>query len=217
MKTDKQIKQDVERELEWDPAFNAAGIGVEVRSGIVTLAGHLGSYREKLAAENAAQRVECVNTVVVELDVRLPSADKRTDEDIATSAHAVLGWSTGFPENAVKVRVEKGCVTLTGEVEWAYQRSTAENLVSHLRGVNLVFNQIAVRSLTTPSGVESKIAEALKRHAEHESNNIVVTVNNDTVTLRGHISSFAEQDITRRAAWSAPGVRNVVDEMRVGV
>jgi len=217
MKTDKQIKQDVERELEWDPSIDAAGIGVEVRSGIVTLAGHLATYREKLAAEQAAQRVEGVSAVVVELDVRLASTDKRSDEEIASSAHAVLGWTSGLPENVVKVRVERGCITLTGEVEWAYQRQTAENLVSHLHGVSVVFNQVTVRNSATPGGVESKIAEALKRHAQHEANNIVVTVNNDTVTLRGHITSFAEKDITRRAAWSAPGVRNVVDEMRVGV
>jgi osmotically-inducible protein OsmY len=216
MKTDRQIKQDVERELEWDPAINAAGIGVEVHSRIVTLAGHLGSYTEKLAAEKAAQRVEGVSGVVVELDVRIPGGEKRTDEDIAASVHSVLGWTAGFAENQLKVRVEKGCVTLSGEVEWAYQRHTAENLVSHLRGVVVVVNQITVRSRATPSGVETKIAEALKRHAEHEANNIAVTVNSDTVTLRGHISSFAEKDITRRAAWSAPGVRNVIDEMRVG-
>ncbi len=216
MKTDKQIKQDVERELEWDPAINAAGIGVEVRNRIVTLAGHLGSYAEKLAAEKAAQRVEGVSGVVVELDVRIPGGDKRTDEDIAASAHSVLGWTAGFMENQVKVRVEKGCMTLSGEVEWAYQSRMAENLVSHLRGVVVAVNQITVRSRATPSGVETKIAEALKRHAEHEANNITVAVNNDTVTLRGHISSFTEKDITRHAAWSAPGVRNVIDEMRVG-
>jgi osmotically-inducible protein OsmY len=216
MKTDKQIKQDVERELEWDPAVNAAGVGVEVRDRIVTLAGHLGSYREKLAAEKAAQRVEGVGAVVVELDVRIRDNDKRTDEDIATSARSLLHWTASLGEDAVRVRVEKGWVTLYGEVDWAYQRQMAENVVSHLRGVCVVVNEITVRSRATFNGVTTKIEDALKRHAEHEAKEIEVTVNNDTVTLRGRVASFAEKDITGRAAWSAPGVRNVVDELCVG-
>jgi osmotically-inducible protein OsmY len=215
MKTDKQIKQDVERELEWDPTVNAAGIGVEVRDRIVTLAGHLGSYSEKLAAEKAAQRVEGVSAVVVELDVRIRGSDKRTDEDIATSARSLLHWTASLSEDAVKVRVEKGWVTLSGEVEWAYQRQMAENVVSHLRGVCVVVNQITVRSRATFNRVATKIEDALKRHAELEAKEIAVTVNIDTVTLRGRVASFSEKDITRRAAWSAPGVRNVVDELRV--
>ncbi len=216
MKTDKQIKQDVERELEWDPAVNAAGIGVEVRDRIVTLAGHLGSYSEKLAAEKAAQRVEGVSAVVVELDVRIRDNDKRTDEDIASSARSLLHWTASLAEDAVRVRVEKGWVTLYGEVDWAYQRQMAENVVSHLRGVCVVVNEITVRSRATFNGVTTKIEDALKRHAEHEAKEIVVTFDNDTVALRGRVASFSEKDITRRAAWSAPGVRNVVDELYVG-
>ena len=122
MKSDKQIKHDVERELEWDPTVNAAGIGVEVRDRIVTRAGHLGNYREKLAAEKAAQRVGGVGAVVVELDVRIRDDDKRTDEDIVSSARSLLHWTATLSEDAVKVRVEKGWVTLSGEVDWAYQR-----------------------------------------------------------------------------------------------
>lgn len=216
MKTDKQIRQDVERELEWDPAVNAAGIGVEVCDRIVTLAGHLGSYSEKLAAEKAAQRVEGVSAVVVELDVRIRDSDKRTDEDIATSARSLLHWTASLSEGAVKVRVEKGWVTLSGEVDWAYQRQMADNVVSHLRGVCMVVNQITVRSRATFNAVATKIEDALKRHGKHEGQEIAVTVNNDTVTLRGRVSSFSKKNITRRAAWSAPGVRHVVDELRVG-
>src|SRR5471032_2793027 len=212
MKSDKQIKQDVERELEWD----AAGIGVEVRDRIVTLAGHLSNYSEKLAAEKAAQRVEGVGAVVVELDVRIRDNDKRTDEDIATSARSLLHWTASLGEDAVKVRVEKGWVTLSGEVDWAYQRQMAENVVSHLRGVCAVVNQITVLSRATFNGVTTKIGDALKRYAEHRAKEIAVTFNNDTVTLRGRVTSFSEKDLTRRAAWSVPGVRNVVDELRVG-
>lgn len=155
MKTDKQLKQDVERELERDPAINAAGIGVEVHERVVTLAGHLVRYAEKVAAEKAAQRVEGVKGVVVEFDAGVDSA-KRTDEEIASSVRSVLQWTEGVPESAIKITVEKGVVTLSGEVEWDYQRNAAESAISRLRGIVAVLNEINVCARVAPADIAAK-------------------------------------------------------------
>jgi hyperosmotically inducible protein len=215
MKTDRQLKQEVEAELEWDPAVNAAGIGVEVNDRVVTLAGHLDSYAEKLAAEKAAQRVGEVKAVVVELDVRLPHSDKRTDTDIANAADSILRWTVGLPHGAVKVQVEKGVVTLSGDVDWGYQSHVAERTISRMRGVLLVLNQIVVHGNAASQDVGEKIQRALQRHAEREAKHIDVAVRDGTVTLRGTVGSFAEKAVARGAAWSAPGVHVVVDELTV--
>lgn len=204
MKTDSQLKKDIEQELEWNPSIDAAGSGVEVRNGIVTLAGHLRSYVEKLAARKAAQRIEGVKGVVVELDVRIPDANRCTDEEIAAAARSVLGWNAGLDERAVKVTVEKGCVTLTGEVDWGYQAKSAEKAVTPLRGVAVVVNQIQVKHQPVPGDVSGRIEAALKRHAEEESKHVKVDVSGGTVTLRGTVSSLAEKSIIFEAAWSAP-------------
>jgi osmotically-inducible protein OsmY len=215
MKSDMQLKKDVEQELEWDPAIDAAAIGVEVRTGIVTLAGHLRSFQEKLAARTAAQRVEGVKGVVVELDVRIPDINRRTDEDIASVARSVLQWNADLDEHAVHVTVEKGCVTLTGEVDWAYQVKAAEMAVTPLRGVSVVVNQIRVGHRPTPADITGKIEAALKRHAEKEARKIAVQVGDGTVTLHGTVSTLDEKSIMCDAAWSAPGVHHVVDELSV--
>lgn len=216
MKSDKQLKQDVERELEWDPAVNAAGIGVEVHDRVVTLAGHLSSYTEKLAAEKATQRVEGVRAVVVELDVRVPDQEKRTDEEVASSVRSVLLWTDGVPEPAIKIRVEKGVVSLSGEVEWGFQRSAAESAVGRLRGVIALFNNINVRPRVAAGDITAKIQDALKRHGEQEAKHIQVAVSDGTVILSGKVDTFSDKAISRSAAWSAPGVRQVVDRLSVG-
>jgi osmotically-inducible protein OsmY len=216
MKTDLQLKKDVEQELEWDPAISAAGIGVEVRNRIVTLAGHLGSYAEKLAARKAAQKVAGVKGVVIELDVRLPGKDQRNDEDIAEAARAVLQWTAGLGEQAVKVTVESGTVTLSGDLDWGYQMKAAENAVAPLRGVVLVVNQMRVRGGPEQSDVKDRIVDALKRHTQDEANHISVTVLDGTVTLQGRVNSFPDKALACDAAWSAPGVHAVVDRLSVG-
>ncbi|BCZ84506.1 BON domain-containing protein [Paraburkholderia terrae] len=216
MKSDVQLKKDVEQELEWDPSINAAGVGVEVHDRIVTLAGHLGSFSEKLAARRAAQRVEGVKGVVVELDVRLPTQDTRSDEEVAGVVRSVLEWTAGLSEKAVKVTVEKGCVTLSGDVDWGYQKKAAEDAVVRLRGVVTVVNQIIVHGNASSGDIASKISAALQRHAEDEARHINVSVSEGTVTLRGKVGSFPERSIACNAAWSAPGVRNVIDQLSIG-
>jgi hyperosmotically inducible protein len=144
MKTDQQLQQEVEEELAWDPAVNVTDIGVEVKERVVTLSGHPASYAEKLAAEKAAQRVAGVKAVVVEMSLRLPHGDIRTDEEIANAVRSMLKWTVGLPEAAVQVQVEKGWVTLRGEVDRAFQRQVATRTISHMRGVTGVSNLISV-------------------------------------------------------------------------
>jgi osmotically-inducible protein OsmY len=215
MKSDRQLKQEVEDELEWDPAVTATDIGVEVSGRVVTLSGHPLSYAEKLAAEKAAHRVAGVKGVVVEMQVRLPQSDTRSDADIAEAVRSILHWTVCVPDDAVKVQVERGWVTLSGTVDWAYQSHVALRSISHMRGVLGVSNQIEVRGDVDGGDVASKIREAMQRHAQREANHIDIAVHDGTVTLTGKVDSYAERAVMRGAAWSAPGVRAVVDELRI--
>lgn len=215
MKTDLDLKHDVEEELEWEPAVNAPDIGVEVKDGVVTLSGHPSSYAEKLAAEHAAHRVGGVRAVVVELEVRLPGHDVRTDEDIATIARSILRWTVGLHEDSVQVEVERGHVRLTGAVDWAWQSQMAARVIGQLRGVTGVVNHIDVHHAVAPEVIGEQIHSAMKRHAEREAKHIRVTVHEGTVTLTGKVHSYAERAVARGAAWSTPGVRAVVDDLTV--
>lgn len=215
MKTDLQLKHDVEAELEWEPAVTASNVGVEVKDGVVTLSGHLTSLGEKIAAEQAAQRVGDVRAVVVELDVRLRQQDVRTDDEIANIAHSVLRWTAGLADDAVKVQVEHGHVVLHGTVESSWQSHTAARAIAQLRGVSGVTNHIQVKYIVAPEKIGKDILEAMRRHADREARHIQVSVNEGTVTLSGKVHSFAERAVARGAAWAAPGVRAVVDDLIV--
>lgn len=169
MKTDAQLKKDVESELEWDVSVNATHVGVSVEDGVVTLTGHLDSFAEKHAAERAAQRVEGVKAVAVELDVRLPIGNKRHDNEIAAAAEAALKWHALVPRDRVKVMVEKGWITLSGEVDWDYQRNQAYKAVRPLTGVLGVTNEITLKPQVTPANITHRIQDALTRQAEREA------------------------------------------------
>ncbi|MCY1215179.1 BON domain protein [compost metagenome] len=211
MKTDHQIQKDVTEELDWDPAIDAASIGVEVHEGIVTLDGHLSSYAEKLAAERAAERISGVRAVVVKLDVHPPGAF--LDEAIAEAARDALQWHVHVPLDVIKVRVERGWVTLSGNVDWGYQKKLAERTVSQLRGVIGVVNNIRMNEKTAPPDVEKRIEEALRRHAMREAHHISIKVENGTATLSGHVDSLADRRAAIGAAWSAPGISAVIDQL----
>src|SRR2546422_2618543 len=155
--SDTEIQRDVLDELRWEPSINAAHIGVSVKNGIVTLTGHVTSYAEKWAAEEAAKRVYGVKAVANELDVKLPGSSQRTDEDIAAAAVAALEASVSVPHDKVKVTVEKGWVTLEGEVEWQYQKEAAESAVRYLTGVKAVSNMIKVKPRVSPGELKSRI------------------------------------------------------------
>ena len=215
MKTDAQVQQDVIAELKWEPSINAAQIGVEVKDGIVTLAGHVSSYAEKWDAERAAQRVSGVRALAVEMDVKLPGSSKRNDADIARSAQDVLQWTAYLPKDSVKVMVEGGWITLSGEVDWEYQRQAAAGGVRYLMGVTGVSDQIVVKPKVSLSAVKSDIEAALKRRATADAQKISVGVRGADVTLTGTVHSWSERDLARNAAWGTPGVRNVVDKITI--
>jgi osmotically-inducible protein OsmY len=213
MKTDTQLQKDVLAELAWEPSVNAAHIGVEVREGVVTLAGHVCSYAEKLDAEHAAQRVFGVRALAIEMDVKLNGLSKRTDSDIASSVENVLQWTTYLPREHVKVMVEGGWVTLSGEVDRDYQRQAAVAAVRYLMGVTGVSDQITIKAHVTSSAVKSDIEAALKRRATIDADRISVAVEGADVTLSGKVQSWFERDLAKNTAWNTSGVQNVIDNM----
>jgi len=213
MKTDSQLQKDVIAELAWEPAVNAANIGVEVREGVVTLAGHVSSYAEKLDAERAAQRVCGVRALAIEMNVKLAGLSKRTDSDIASSVENVLQWTTYLPRDHVKVMVEGGWVTLSGEVDRDYQRQAAVGAVRYLMGVTGVSDQIVIKPNITSTAVKADIEAALKRSATIDAHGISVAVEGADVTLSGEVRSWFERDLAKNTAWNTFGVQNVVDNM----
>lgn len=215
MKTDAQLQQDVMAELKWEPAVHAAQIGVEVKNGVVTLAGQVRSYTEKVNAERAAQRVNGVKALAVEIKVALSELGKRTDGDIAESAQNILSWTSSLPADAVQVMVEGGWLTLSGDVEWQFQRQDAADSVRYLSGVTGVSNQIGIKPSVSATVVKSDIEAALKRRAAADGKAIAVDVKSGEVTLTGNVHSWSERDLATRSAWGTAGVRNVVDNMNL--
>lgn len=215
MKTDAQLKADISAELEWDPSIHAANVGVAVKEGVVTLTGHLETYAEKYAIERAVQRVEGVQAVAIELDVKLDPGHKRSDADIAAAAESALQWHSLVPEDRIKVMVEKGWVTLTGEVDWEFQRASAEKAVRPLTGVVGLSNGITLKLKAAPGNVSARIRDALARQAEREAKAIEVTISGSVVTLRGRVHSWAERAAAQGAAWSAPGITQVINQLSV--
>lgn len=215
MKTDSQLQQDVIAELKWEPAVNGAGIGVEVKDGIVTLAGHVDSFGEKWNAERAAERVSGVKALAIEIDVKIAGSSKRTDADIASSAKNALQWTSYMPKDTIKVMVESGWITLSGTVEWQYQRLTAAGAVRYLMGVKGVTDNMIVKPKLSFSAVKADIEAALKRRAASDASKISVAVTGSDVTLSGTVHSWSERNLARDSAWATPGVSNVIDNILV--
>jgi len=215
MKTDAQLQQDVIAELKWEPSINAAQIGVEVKGGVVTLAGHVDTYAEKCVAERAAQRVSGVKALAVEMDVKLAGSSARNDTDIASSAESALRWTTFLPKDRVKVTVESGWITLSGNVDWAYQREAATDSVRYLMGVKGVSDQIAIKPKASMTAVKADIEAALQRRAKADAKKISVDINGGVVTLTGTVQSWTERDLARQSAWGTSGVSNVIDNITV--
>ncbi len=215
MKTDSQLKTDVEAELAWDPSINAAQVGIAVADGVVTLTGHLATFAEKAKIERAVKRVAGVRGVAVELDVKLEPHHQVSDAEIAAAVRKAFKWHAQLPEERLHFKVEKGWVTLTGTVDWAHQRHNAEVAVRPLTGVIGVSNKIQIRKRDAPDYLMHRIHDALARYAEDEASQVEVQVQDATATLRGRVKSWAEHAVVQHAAWSAPGIERVVNEVQV--
>lgn len=215
MKTDADLKRDVTAELAWDPAVKSTAIGVAAKDGVVTLTGHLETYAEKHAAARAVQRVAEVKAIALELDVKLAPDHRRSDTDIAASAEQALKWNTLVPAQAIRLTVDHGWVTLQGDVEWDYQRRSVEKAIRPLMGVVGISNEITLRAKSKAANLSHRIEEALTRQAIREAKKIEVAVEGTTVKLRGTVHSWHEREAVQGVAWSAPGVRTVVNELHV--
>ncbi len=212
---DVRLQRRVLDELQFEPSVDATHIGVTADDGVVTLSGHVASYAEKLAAEVAVRRVRGVKAIAQDMEVHLPSAAKTADDEIAGRAVRLLDWDAAVPVDAVKVKVEDGWITLTGEVEWQYQRAAAEHAVQKLGGVVGVLNHITLHALVQPADIRRRIEEALQRDARVEAGTITINTSGSRVELHGRVHSYHERDAAERAAWSAPGVTEVKDRLLV--
>jgi osmotically-inducible protein OsmY len=211
---DKALQEAVIEELEWDPELDSAHIGVAAKGGAVTLTGHVSSYAEKWAAVRAAERVAGVVAVADELEVKLPGSSMRDDTDIAESIARTLRSHVSVPAS-VDAEVEHGFVTLRGEVDWSYQRDAAERVVRNVLGVKGVSNLITLNAKVKPAQIEQRIADAIKRMANLDANQITVTATDGTVHLHGRVHSWYEKRLAEQEAKSAPGVSKVDNQITV--
>lgn len=212
---DLSLRENVLNELEFEPSIHAAHIGVAVDNGVVTLSGHVGSYAEKLMAERVAQRVKGVRAIAQEIEVRWPSDRKTSDDEIAQRALKIIEWDATVPDGKVQLTVQKGWVTLTGEVPWYFQSRAAETAVRKLSGVTGITNAITIKPTVQAGDIKHRIEDALKRNAEVEANQIRVLVSGGRVTLEGKVKAWHERALAERAAWAAPGVNMVEDHLAV--
>ena len=216
MKTDAKIKQDVLDEIRWQPNVDETQIGVEVENGVVTLTGTVNSYTKKIAAEKAAKKVKGVRAVAEDIEVKYGSEYKKTDKEIAKAVADALKWNASVPDDKIMVKVENGWVYLSGEVAWAYQKNAAKYAVENLLGVKYVSNNITIKQAVHATDIKEKIKKALERMADVEAKNIDVSVDGHTVKLKGKVHSIHEKDEARDAAYYAPGVYSVENELEVG-
>jgi osmotically-inducible protein OsmY len=215
MLSNTQLQQNVLAELGWEPSLDAGHIGVSVHDGVVTLNGHVNSFWQKFAAEKAAGRVKGVTAVAEELEVRLPFDVKRGDEEIAAAAVNRFSWNSSIPRDAVKVKVQKGAVTLTGSVPWHYQKDAADYDVRGLHGVVSVYNDIKIVPNVDAKVVGDAIEKALHRSWFYDPDTVKVKVKGGAITLTGDVSTWNARDLAAAAAWSAPGATAVENDIRV--
>jgi osmotically-inducible protein OsmY len=216
MSNDNHLQRAVQAELNWEPGITAAHIGVAAEDGVVTLTGHVDTFAEKHAAEVAALRVRGVKAVAEEIEIRLRPETQRTDDEIAAAAVERLAWDVSVPPDAVRVAVESGWITLSGEVEWHYQKAAAEEDMRRLFGVVGVTSRVAIKSKIQTSNISDDIMHALHRSWFFDPKTINVTsVGDGTVRLTGTVHSSHERQVAAAAAWAAPGVTEVENDITV--
>jgi osmotically-inducible protein OsmY len=215
MKTDAQLRHDLEAQLDWDPRFDSQGIGVAVKDGVVALSGHVASYADRWAAQDAAQSVAGVKAIANELAVDLAFDAQQTDPQIAEAALKALNADVFIPATGVKVVVHDGWVTVSGQVDFWFQKEAAARAITHLRGVKGLANDITIKRRATATDVKAKIEDAFRRHASLDAENIRVQLADGTVTLEGEVNSWHERQHAEAAAWAAPGVSIVKDHLSI--
>jgi osmotically-inducible protein OsmY len=215
MKTNFELQKDVMEELAWDPLVPDTRVGVAVNDGVVTLTGHLDTYAEKVAVKHAVERVAGVKSIAMEVDVVPLGIHQRSDTEIASSVEHVLAWSTSVPRERVKIMVEKGWVTLSGELDWNFQRQAVERMIRPLKGVVGITDNIRLKATAVPESLSKRIKEALTRQVEREAKRIDISVDGNVVTLRGPVHSWAERNAVEGVIWSAPGVSRVNSQLTV--
>jgi osmotically-inducible protein OsmY len=215
MSQDSQLQQSVLAAFNWEPSVSAGHIGVTANAGVVTLSGHVDSYASKHAAETAARRVKGVRAVAEEIEVRLPFDTQRPDEDIAAAAIERLAWNVSVQPDSIQVKVEQGWVTLTGQVEWWYQKDAAERDIRPLHGVVGVSNQVVIKPHVDTSVLGDNIMRALHRSSFVDPTTVHVRADGGKVILSGTVQSFSERQVAAETAWSAPGATSVENDITV--
>jgi osmotically-inducible protein OsmY len=217
MKSNSELQRDVQNELYWSHSVTAAEIGVTAQEGVITLTGNVPSYFEKVEAEHVARRVAGVMAIAQEIRVKLPAVSERTDTDVALSALSALAWNAAVPQDHARVVVENSWVTLTGRVDWYFQKMAAGDAVRHLLGVKGVTNAITLtpRNAADATEIKTAIEAAFERNAMLAAHTIVVTVQASQVTLQGQVHFWEQKEMARESAWAAPGVASVTDDIVV--
>ena len=215
MKLDADLRGDVEKELEWDPRFDARDIGIAVKAGVVTLSGEVRSYAERWAAQDAAQLVSGVKAIANEIAVKLLASNNRSDTELASAALTALRSHVAIPMADIKLTVNKGCITLTGHVPFWYQKQETENTLRNLQGVIGITNELAVKPAVSTVDIKTRIEDAFRLHAQIDAGKIRVQVAGSTVTIEGEVDSWQERNEARSAVWAAPGVTSVNDNLTI--
>lgn len=212
---DKQLRQEIIDELDFEPRIDAADIGVAVEDGVATLTGHVRVYNEKVTAIRIVEGIKGVKAIADEIEVRPVGSHITADDEIAKRILSTFKWNSSVPEDKIKALVKNGWVTLSGEVDWKFKSMAAENAVRRLTGVIGVNNQVKVKPSVKATEVKNRIKKALHRDAELDASGIQVEVVEGTVKLEGKVRYLGERRSAERAAWAVPGVTNVIDNLAI--
>lgn len=217
MATDSVLQKNIRDELLWDPRIVGAGISVSVQNKVATLTGQLDSYAEKIALKQAVERVIGVESLVLNVFVKPPKIHQRSDTEIAAAIEHVFSWSTPVPREKIEILVDNGWVSLSGELDWNFQRIAVERMIRPLKGVVGITDTISLKPRDLPKSASNRIRETVIRQVAREPKNIDISLDGCVITLRGQVQSWAEKNATEGAMWSVPGISKVNSQLTVGI